>query len=151
MLAPKKIVGPKKMWVKKNVGSKNGFGSKRNFWSKNKFGSKINVVSKKMLCPKKFWLQKKCGSKKMLGPKMVLALKERGVYLRDCDAILALFFLFFIRMTSFWNIMGGMGPSLCIPSFVKIRQLLPPKFLILPPFFLAGILVSSLEYSKKDL
>ena len=47
--------------------------------------------------------------------------------LRDCDAILALIFLFFIRITSFWNIVGGMGASLCIPSFMRICELLPPK------------------------
>ena len=62
-------------------------------------------------------------------------MQKGGVYLRDRDAIFALIFLFFIRMTSFWNIVGGMGASLCIPSFVKIRQLLPPEFLLLPPFF----------------
>ena len=50
-----------------------------------------------------------------------------GVYLRDRDAILALIFLFFIRMISFWNIVGGMGASLCIPSFMRICELLPPK------------------------
>ena len=42
-----------------------------------------------------------------------------------------LFFLFFIRITSFWNIVGGMGPSLCISSLVTIRQILPPEILIL--------------------
>ena len=30
-------------------------------------------------------------------------------------------------MTSFWNIVGGMGASLCIPSFMRICELLPPK------------------------
>ena len=58
------------------------------------------------------------------------------MYLRDCDAIFALIFLFFIRMTSFWNIVGGMGASLCIPSFEKIRQILPPEILLLPLFCL---------------
>ena len=80
----------------------------------------------------------------------ILPTSKGGVYLRDRDAILALIFLFFIRMTSFWNIVGGMGASLCIPSFVKISQLLAPEFLLLPPF-LAEILAPSLEYSKKDL
>ena len=49
------------------------------------------------------------------------------MYLRDRDAIFALNFLIFIRMTSFWNLVGGMGASLCIPSFMRIRELLPPK------------------------
>ena len=51
--------------------------------------------------------------------------------LRDCDAILALIILFSIQITSFWNIVGGMGPSLCISSLVTIRQILPPEILIL--------------------
>ena len=44
-----------------------------------------------------------------------------GVDLTECDANFAPIFLFFIRMTSFLDIVGGMGPSLCIPSFMTIR------------------------------
>ena len=58
----------------------------------------------------------------------IFSLRNKGgVYLRDCDAIFALIFMFFIQMTSFWNIVGGMGASLCIPSFMRICELLPPK------------------------
>ena len=58
---------------------------------------------------------------------IMMFLEQRGVYLRDCEAIFALIFMFFIQMTSFWNIVGGMGASLCIPSFMRICELLPPK------------------------
>ena len=71
-----------------------------------------------------------------------------GVDLTECDANFAPIFLFFIRMTSFLDIVGGMGPSLCIPSFIKIRQLLPPKILLLPPFCLLFYFNLSPQTSK---
>ena len=72
------------------------------------------------------------------------------MYLRERDAKMAAIFSFFIGITSFFNIMGEMGASLRSPSFIRIRELLPSKTLLLPPFFYSNI-VSSHEDGKKCL
>ena len=80
-------------------------------------------------------------------------LHKGGVYLRERDAKIAAIFSFFIGTTSFFNIMGEMGASLSPSSFMRIRELLPPKFrhpeiLLLPPL-LTHISLASLQNRQK--
>ena len=68
-------------------------------------------------------------------------------------AKIAAIFSFFIRTTSFFNIMGEMGASLSPSSLMRIRELLPPKFrhpeiLLLPPL-LNHISLASLQNRQK--
>ena len=86
-------------------------------------------------------------------PLMFKKIQKGGVYLRERDAKIAAIFSFFIGTTSFFNIMGEMGASLSPSSFMRIRELLPPKFrhpeiLLLPPL-LTHISLASLQNRQK--